>query len=97
MSYLCNMFYTYLECVMFMRKDITDLNPNENLHQMANDLINYVPNNLTVDNLHTIDDSTLYMVNDLIFTSAGVMMWDPEIGVDKSGDYEWEHGDNVEW
>ena len=24
---------------MFMRKDITELNPNENLHQMANDLI----------------------------------------------------------
>lgn len=24
---------------MFIRKDITDLNPNENLHQMANDLI----------------------------------------------------------
>lgn len=24
---------------MFIRKDITDLNPNDNLHQMANDLI----------------------------------------------------------
>ena len=64
---------------MFMRKDITDLNPNENLHEMANELMNY-------------------MVNDLIFTSAGIMMWDPEIKVsDKTGDTEWEHGDNVEW
>lgn len=45
-----------------------------------------------------IDDSHLFMVNDLIFTSAGIMMWDPEIRVsDKSGDTEWEHGDNVEW
>lgn len=26
---------------MFVRKDITDLNPNEILHQMANELINY--------------------------------------------------------
>lgn len=24
---------------MFIKKDITELNPNENLHQMANDLI----------------------------------------------------------
>lgn len=52
---------------------------------------------LTVDNLHTIDDSTLYMVNDLIFTSAGVMLRDPEIGVAMTGDTEWEHGDNVQW
>ena len=57
---------------------------------------------LTVDNLHTIDDSTLYMVNDLIFTSAGIMMWDPEIKVGDNGggscvNVEWEHGDNVEW
>ncbi len=72
---------------MFMRKDITDLNPNENLHQMANDLINYVPNDLTEDNLHIIDDSILYMVNDLIFTSAGVMLRDPEVRVgDKTGE-----------
>ncbi len=66
---------------MFMRKDITDLNPND----------------LTEDNLHIIDDSILYMVNDLIFTSAGVMLRDPEVGVGKSGDTEWEHGDNVQW
>ena len=64
---------------MFVRKDITELNPNENLHEMANHLAQY-------------------MVNDLIFTSAGVMMWDPEIKVcDSGGDNEWEHGDNVEW
>ena len=64
---------------MFVRKDITELNPNENLHEMANDLAHY-------------------MVNDLIFTSAGIMMLDPEIKVlDKTGDCEWEHGDNVEW
>lgn len=45
-----------------------------------------------------IDDSSIYMVNDLIFTSAGIMVWDPEIKVgDKSGDTEWEHGDNVQW
>lgn len=57
---------------------------------------------LTVDNLHTIDDSTLYMVNDLIFTSAGVMLRDPEVRVGDNGggscvNVEWEHGDNVEW
>ena len=85
MSYLCNMFYTYLECVMFMRKDITDLNPNENLHQMANELAHY-------------------MVNDLIFTSAGEL---DRVVVEKTGGSgftgfnsvsgEWEHGDNVEW
>lgn len=64
---------------MFVRKDITDLNPNENLHETANELMGY-------------------MVNDLIFTSAGIMMWDPEIKVgEKGGDCEWEHGDNVEW
>ncbi len=57
------MFYTYLECVMFMRKDITDLNPNENLHQMANELAHY-------------------MVNDLIFTSAGEL---DKVVVEKSG------------
>ena len=44
-----------------------------------------------------IDDSTLYMVNDLIFTAAGIMLRDPEVGVNKSGESEWEHGDNVEW
>lgn len=79
MSYLCNMFYTNLEYVMFMRKDITDLNPNENLHQMANELAQY-------------------MVNDLIFTSAGEL---DKVVVEKTGGSgftdEWEHGDNVEW
>ena len=89
---------------MFMRKDITDLNPNENLHQMASELINYAPNDLTEDNLHIIDDSTLYMVNDLIFTSAGEL---DRVVVEKTGgsgfngfnsvSVEWEHGDNVEW
>lgn len=49
-----------------------------------------------------IDDSHLFMVNDLIFTSAGIMMWDPEIKVGENGggsgvNGEWEHGDNVEW
>lgn len=49
-----------------------------------------------------IDDSHLFMVNDLIFTSAGIMMWDPEIKVGEKGggsgvNGEWEHGDNVEW
>ena len=44
-----------------------------------------------------IDDSTLYMVNDLIFTAAGIMLRDPEVGVGKTGDTEWEHGDNVQW
>lgn len=64
---------------MFIRKDITELNPNDNLHEMANDLAHY-------------------MVNDLIFTSAGIMMWDPEIKVgENGGGNEWEHGDNVEW
>jgi len=29
---------------MFIRKDITDVNPNEILHQMANELINYTVN-----------------------------------------------------
>lgn len=70
---------------MFMRKDITDLNPNENLHQMASELAHY-------------------MVNDLIFTSAGEL---DKVVVEKTGGYgftgfnsvsdEWEHGDNVEW
>lgn len=54
---------------MFMRKDITDVNP-------------------------IIDDSPLYMVNDLIFTSAGELV---KVVVEKSGESEWEHGDNVEW
>lgn len=31
---------------MFVRKDITDLNPNENLHEMANDLAHYMVNDL---------------------------------------------------
>lgn len=48
---------------MFMRKDITDLNPNENLHQMANELAHY-------------------MVNDLIFTSAGEL---DKVVVEKTG------------
>jgi hypothetical protein len=38
------MFFTYLECVMRMKGDITDVNPNEILHQMANELINYTVN-----------------------------------------------------
>ena len=73
---------------MFMRKDITDLNPND----------------LTEDNLHIIDDSILYMVNDLIFTSAGEL---DKVVVEKTGGSgftgfngvsdEWEHGDNVQW
>lgn len=29
--------------VMFIRKDITELNPNENLHQMANELLMWDP------------------------------------------------------
>jgi len=29
---------------MFIRKDIIELNPNEILHQMANELINYTVN-----------------------------------------------------
>ena len=70
---------------MFVRKDITELNPNENLHEMANDLAHY-------------------MVNDLIFTSAGLL---EKVVVEKTGGSgftgfnggsgEWEHGDNVEW
>ena len=64
---------------MFVRKDITDLNPNENLHEMANELAQY-------------------MVNDLIFTSAGEL---DKVVVEKTGgsgfNGEWEHGDNVEW
>lgn len=49
---------------------------------------------LTSDNIHLIDDSPLYMVNDLIFTSAGEMM---KVVVEKTGESEWEHGDNVTW
>ena len=71
---------------MFVRKDITDLNPNENLHEMANELMNY-------------------MVNDLIFTSAGELM---KVIVEKKGkkgcgndcecqDCDDDHGDNVTW
>lgn len=64
---------------MFVRKDITELNPNENLHEMANELAHY-------------------MVNDLIFTSAGEL---DKVVVEKTGgsgfNDEWEHGDNVEW
>lgn len=41
-----------------------------------------------------IDDSILYMANDLIFTSAGVLVNDV---VEKTGETEWEHGDNVQW
>lgn len=44
-----------------------------------------------------IDDSTLYMVNDLIFTSAGIMMRDPDVKVVVNDRDEWEHGDNVTW
>ena len=53
---------------MFVRKDITDVNP-------------------------IIDDSQ-YMVNDLIFTSAGELV---KVVVEKTEDTEWEHVDNVEW
>lgn len=56
---------------MFMRKDITDLNPNENLHQMANELAHY-------------------MVNDLIFTSAGEL---DRVVVEKTGGKTWEQWD----
>lgn len=56
---------------MFMRKDITDLNPNENLHEMANELMNY-------------------MVNDLIFTSAGEL---DKVVVEKTGGNIWEQWD----
>ena len=63
------MFYTYLECVMRMKGDITDVSP-------------------------LIDDSHLFMVNDLIFTSAGEL---DKVVVEKTGESEWEHGDNVEW
>ena len=56
---------------MFMRKDITDLNPNENLHQMANELAHY-------------------MVNDLIFTSAGEL---DKVVVEKTGGKTWEQWD----
>lgn len=40
-----------------------------------------------------------YTVNDRILTSAGVMMWDPDVkvGGKTGGSGEWEHGDNVEW
>ena len=45
-----------------------------------------------------IDDSHLFMVNDLIFTSAGELV---KVVVEKTGgsgfNDEWEHGDNVEW
>lgn len=42
------------------------------------------------------DDDSNYMVNDLIFTSAGELV---NVVVKPMGnDYdEWEHGDNVEW
>ena len=56
---------------MLMRKDITDLNPNENLHEMANELAQY-------------------MVNDLIFTSAGEL---DRVVVEKTGGKTWEQWD----
>lgn len=40
-----------------------------------------------------IDDSSIYMVNDLIFTSAGIMLKDPEVRVNKSGGRTWEQWD----
>jgi hypothetical protein len=69
---------------MFVRKDITDVNPNENLHQMANELAHY-------------------MVNDLIFTSAGelVNVVVKPMGNCECGDCgdcnDWISGDIVQW
>lgn len=59
-------------------------------------------------NEFAIDDSTLYMVNDLIFTTAGEMMKDVVEKTQKDNcngecdscecqDSDDEHGDNVEW
>ena len=56
----------------------------------------------------TIDDSTMYMVNDLIFTAAGETMKDEVEKTKKDNcngecdscecqDSDDEHGDNVEW
>lgn len=54
----------------------------------------YIQKDLTTDNINNIDDSPLYMVNDLIFTSAGELV---KVVVEKTEDTEWEHGDNVQW
>lgn len=56
--------------------------------RMSGDITDLNPN---------IHDSTLYMVNDLIFTSAGIMMRDPHVKVEVEERDEWEHGDNVTW
>lgn len=70
---------------MFIRKDITDSNPNEILHQMANELINY-----------DVNDRILTSARELgkvVVTKTGGSGFTGFTGV--SG--EWEHGDNVEW
>lgn len=54
----------------------------------------YIQKDLTTDNINNIDDSPLYMVNDLIFTSAGELV---KVVVEETEDTEWELGDNIEW
>ena len=47
-----------------------------------------------ITDVNPIIDDSPYMVNDLIFTSAGELV---KVVVEKTGESEWEHGDNVEW
>lgn len=70
---------------MFIRKDITELNPNEILHQMANELINYDVNDRIL--------TSAGKLGKVVVTKTGGSGFTGFTGV--SG--EWEHGDNVEW
>lgn len=70
---------------MRMKGDITDVNPNEILHQMANELINYDVNDRIL--------TSAGKLGKVVVTKTGGSGFNGFTGV--SG--EWEHGDNVEW
>ena len=63
----------------------------------------FIQKDLTTDNINNIDDSPLYMVNDLIFTSAGelVKVVVKPMGNCECGDCgdcnDWVSGDNIQW
>lgn len=87
---------------MFIRKDITDLNPNEILHQMANELINYTVNDRILTSAEKLigGDKNDLDPWDIDLFDPVPNMDDTTITVDKKVvdvDDDEFHGDNVEW
>ena len=78
---------------MLMKNDVTDINPNEILHQMANELLMWNPDVKVVektkkDNCNGECDSCECQDSDVKVVENG----------GGSGSYdEWELGDNIEW